>query len=90
MGGLLTWAKRWRRKWATGRGRVATAVNGVSSPIANVGSLPSEAIGLSTIVTSSLLAPKATWWWRRSSAAGGICTGWPTAVGRSPSRTHVA
>jgi hypothetical protein len=38
IGGFVTWAKRWRRKWWTGRVRDASDGSGESSPMENVGS----------------------------------------------------
>ena len=60
IGGLLTCAKRCFKKLNSGRARVATAANGVSSPIEKVGSFASVASGWSTIVTSSPVQPCAT------------------------------
>ena len=77
MGGLVTWAKRCLRKWWTSRGRLATAANGVSSPIENVGSLASVAIGLRTMATSSLSTPKATWVRTTSASSASSACGVP-------------
>ena len=80
MGGLVTWAKRWRRKWPTGRLVVPSTAGGVSSPMEAVGSLPAVAIGRSTVVTSSRVKPKVAWaaTSRRSSVA--TPTGWPAST----------
>ena len=85
MGGLVTWAKRCLRKWWTRRGRLATAANGVSSPMENVGSLASVAIGLSTMATSSLLTPKATWVRVMSASSASSDSGDPIGKRRRPS-----
>ena len=53
MAGLVTWAKRWRKNAYTGRGAWAKGASGVSSPIDQTASLPSLAMGASTIRTSS-------------------------------------
>jgi hypothetical protein len=90
IGGLVTCANRCFKKLKIGRALVATAANGVSSPIENVGSLPSVAIGLSTIATSSRVIPNAASERRRSSAhrvdrrthrSGHEAVGRPPAVG---------
>jgi hypothetical protein len=68
---------------------VATAANGVSSPIENVGSFASVAMGFSTITTSSRLHPNAACSARSSSGSGGISIGITMAgYGSRPSRAH--
>ena len=64
---------------------MATAANGVSSPIEKVGSLASVAIGLSTMATSSLLTPKATWVRMMSASSASSDSGVPIGNRRSPS-----
>ncbi len=88
IGGLLTCANRCFRKLNAGRGLVATAANGVSSPIENVGSLASVAMGLSTIATSSRLHPNATCSVMSSSVVGGMSIALPVSICRRPSRAQ--
>ncbi|CAB4726381.1 unannotated protein [freshwater metagenome] len=67
---------------------MATAANGVSSPIENVGSLASLAIGTNTTEISSLLQPKATWCTKISSGVGSVAIARPDEMEMSPSRTQ--
>ena len=45
IGGLVTWANDWRRNAETRRGRRASGAIGVSSPMLQMASWPSVAIG---------------------------------------------
>ena len=53
MGGFVTCAKRCRKNPYSGRGALASGAMGVSSPMDQMASLLSIAIGVTTIFTSS-------------------------------------
>ena len=57
IGGLVTWANDWRRNAETRRGRRASGAIGVSSPMLQIASWPSVAIGRISCLTISASRP---------------------------------